>query len=233
MDPRREDGIALVLALAVLAFLSATTATALYVVTSSHSTANDSSAKQNAYALAQAGLNDSLAVLTGQLNADGSVRTGADNPATDQSLLTSRTVSYPSLGGTVTYSGTLNTSTYVWTITSTGTVSQQDTSTPVTRTLTQQDTVSGIDQGASGGSWSRFYQDDASRVPDARRRDLRDQRRHEGLPRAEGRRGDHRLDRQRRRRHERDHHRGGDERRPEGAERRVRVDEPVLRLHRG
>ena len=162
----REDGVTLIMAIAVLAFLSASTATALYVTTSSRSTANASSARQNAYALAQAGLNDALGILTGQLNTDGSLRTGATPPITatlfSSMPLASRTVSYPSLGGSVTYSGTLNTTTYVWTITSTGTVKLHDSSTPITRTLTQQDTVAGLTSGASGGSWSRFYQDDAS-----------------------------------------------------------------------
>jgi len=161
LDPRREDGIALVLAIAVLAFLSASTATAIYIATASHATANSSSAGQNAYALAQAGLNDALSVLTGQLDTDGSVRDGAKYPNDPTLLSGTHTSSYPSLGGTVSWSGTLDTNTYVWTVTSTGSVSQQDTSTKITRTLTQKDSVLGINQGATGGSWSRFYQDDA------------------------------------------------------------------------
>ena len=160
-DMVREDGIALVLAIAVLAFLSAATATAIYMTTASHSTANNSSASQNAYALARAGLDDALGVLTGQIDTDGSIRDGATSPIDPSLLSTPRSVSYASLGGTVTYSGSLNTTSYVWTITSTGSVKQQDTSTPVTRTLTQMATVVGLNQGANGGSWSRFYQDDA------------------------------------------------------------------------
>lgn len=150
------------MALAVLVFLAATSATAMYIATSSHSTTNGSTASQNAYALAQAGLNDGLAVLTGQLDSDGSVRDGATSPIDSSLLSTPKTLSYPALGGTVTYSGALNTTSYVWTITSTGSVDQQDSSTPVTRTLTQLVTVKGLNQGATGSSWSRFYQDDAS-----------------------------------------------------------------------
>ncbi len=162
IDPRREDGIALVLAIAVMAFLSAATATALYMATSSRTTATGSSAQQNAYALAQAGLNDAVAVLNGQLDPNGVVRDSHTDPRFDTTLLSSKTLNYPALGGSVTYSGVLTTGTdgsggqtYTWTITSKGTVNQQNTSTPVTRKLTQQDAVVG-----DPGSWSRFYQDD-------------------------------------------------------------------------
>src|SRR5579862_7043175 len=83
LNPRSEDGIALVLALAIMVFASATTATAIYVTTSSQTTSNSSTAQQNAYALAQAGLNDALATLNGQLDpTDGSIVTGGTDPRT-------------------------------------------------------------------------------------------------------------------------------------------------------
>jgi hypothetical protein len=158
----REDGVTLIMAIAVLAFLSLTAGTALYVTTTSHTTTNASTARQKAYALAQAGLSDALAILTGQLDTDGSVRSGASNPATVTTLLSSRTVTYSALGGSVTYSGVLNTTNFTWAVTSTGSVKQQDVSTPITRTLTQTDNVVGLNQGADASSWSRFYQDDAN-----------------------------------------------------------------------
>ena len=164
LDPRREDGIALVLAIAVMAFLSAATATALYMATSSRTTATSSNAQQDAYALAQAGLNDALSVLNGQLDTNGAVRAGGKDPRTVTNLLSAQTVSYPALGGSVTYSGALATApdgsggtTYTWNITSTGSIKRQNTSTPITRTLTQKAAVVG-----DPGSWSRFYQDDTS-----------------------------------------------------------------------
>ena len=161
LDPRAEDGIALVLALAVLVFASASTATAIYMTTSSQTTSNGGAAGQDATALAKAGLNDALAVLNGQLNSDGSVKTGATSPTSSTLFASPTTIQYPSLNGSVTYSGTINSS-YVWTITSTGTVTEQDNTTPVTRTMHQQLDVLGINAGATGSAWSRFYQDSTS-----------------------------------------------------------------------
>ena len=57
LDPRREDGVALIVALAVLVFFSVTTVTAVSMMQSTQSTASASSAQQNAYELAEAGIN--------------------------------------------------------------------------------------------------------------------------------------------------------------------------------
>jgi hypothetical protein len=154
LDPRAEDGIALVLALAILAFFSATTATAVYMVTSAQGTSSRSASQQSAEALAEAGINDALAVLNGQLDSSGAVVDGGVSPLTP-TLLPSTTVGYPSLGGSVTYSGTIDAND-VWTIVSTGQVAGN----PVQqRTLTQKATVVGLTNGASESAWSRFYQD--------------------------------------------------------------------------
>ena len=76
---------------------------------SSETTSNGSQAQQNAYALAQAGLNDALAILNGQLASDGSVATGGTDPRSASLFSSARTVQYPNLGGSVTYSGTIDT----------------------------------------------------------------------------------------------------------------------------
>src|SRR5262249_53976162 len=75
------------------------------------------------------------------------------------SLLPSTTVSHPDMRGSVTYSGTIDAN-YVWTITSTGTVKVGKTTR--TKTLTRQISVLGINTGANGSSWSRFYADSTS-----------------------------------------------------------------------
>ena len=97
-----------------------------------------------------------------------STRTARSGPAPAirgslTNLLPQQTVSYPALGGSVKYSGTLVTgpdgsggTTYTWNLTSTGSVNQQNSTTPITRTLTQKAAIVG-----DPGSWSRFYQDDA------------------------------------------------------------------------
>ena len=113
----------------------------------------------SAYDLAEAGINDAKSVLYNQLNPDGSVKAGGTSPITP-TLLPPTTIQYPDLHGSVTYSGTLDTSTYVWTITSTGKVKNGQSY--QSRTLTKTVTVRGLNVGADGSSWSRFYQDSPS-----------------------------------------------------------------------
>ena len=156
LDPRAEDGIALVLVLAIVAFFSATTVTAVMMANSTQNTASGSSGQQNAYALAEAGLSDALARLNGQLDGTGAIATGGTDPRT-ATLLPSTTLQFPAEHGSVTYSGTIDAN-YIWTITSTGSV-KTSASTTSKRKLTQKVTVVGIDAGADGSSWSRFYQD--------------------------------------------------------------------------
>jgi len=122
---RREDGIALVLALVVLLFLSGAAATAMTLADSSTTTAATSNAGQTAYELAEAGVNDAEAVLQ-----------ASSNTATDPTLLqTPQTVHFSS--GSVSYSGSYNSTSSIWTITSTGTVSSPvGGATATTRTLT-------------------------------------------------------------------------------------------------
>jgi hypothetical protein len=99
---------------------------------------------QKAYGLAEAGVNNALSVLENA--ADPRIST----------LLSQQTVNLE--GGSYTYSGTINAS-YVWTITSTGQVRSVAGATAVRRTLHRSVSVIGINAGADGASWSRFYQD--------------------------------------------------------------------------
>jgi Tfp pilus assembly protein PilX len=71
LDPRREDGIALIVALGVLIVFSVTTVTAITMIESTQTTSNVSSAQQNAYELAEAGLNNAESVLYYQLANNG------------------------------------------------------------------------------------------------------------------------------------------------------------------
>jgi len=75
--------------------------------TSSARTSSRSSADQSAYALAEAGVNNAMSVLS-----------EPSNNALDPYLLPPQTMTYA--GGTVTYSGSLDESTATWTITATG-----------------------------------------------------------------------------------------------------------------
>lgn len=144
---RREDGIALIMALGVLLTLTIS-GTALYTYTTSNSrSAQNSKGGEVAYSLAEAGVAHSLSVLHAALDP----RTGNLLPAT--------TVTLP--GGTVTYSGVLDAN-YVWTITSTGKVVNATGAAQLQRTLTKKAEVRGLMTGATVGAWSRVYHDNTT-----------------------------------------------------------------------
>src|SRR4051812_9326962 len=63
LDPKREDGLTLVMVLGILVFFSATTVTAVTMSRSTQDTAVNASSGINAYALAEAGVNAAQSVL--------------------------------------------------------------------------------------------------------------------------------------------------------------------------
>ena len=146
-----ERGISLLLALLTLIVLGTLGGSvAIYTTSNLHSTYGDQSAASS-YQLAEAGLNDAIS------------RLEAATTPTTTTLLPSTTVSYPNYGGAVTYAGTAVSANDVvtWTITSTGTAGSASQLTRK-RTLTQTVTVHGVNDGADGSSWSRFYQNATS-----------------------------------------------------------------------
>ena len=112
---RNESGFALPLALLVMVTTSAILVTAIKTTSSSGRTANLGKTAVSAEALAEAGINNAMAVLA-----------NPSNYAFNPQLLPSRTTTYNE--GTVTWSGTLDQQTGYWTITSVGSV-QNPTST--------------------------------------------------------------------------------------------------------
>jgi len=146
-----ERGISLILALLTLIVLGTLGGSiAIYTTSNLHAAYGDASAV-DATQLAEAGLNDAISRLE-----------EASNPTTS-TLLPSTTVSYPNYGGSVTYSGTAVSANdeVTWTISSTAAAGSSSNLTRK-RTLTQTVTVRGVDDGASGSSWSRFYQNATS-----------------------------------------------------------------------
>jgi hypothetical protein len=101
-----QRGFVLPLTLGISTVLAIVGTTAITYTTSGARTASRSTADQKAYALAEAGVNNALAVLA-----------LPSNNALDPNLLPPTTVAYD--GGTVTYAGTLD-NTGTWTITATG-----------------------------------------------------------------------------------------------------------------
>jgi len=106
---RDDAGMALVMTLGLMLFLSISVTTTVYVTSTSGRTAENGEARQLAFGLAEAGINNAMAVLSLPSN-------NALNPY----LLPQRTSSYE--GGTVTWSGVLDQGSAVWTLTSIGRV---------------------------------------------------------------------------------------------------------------
>jgi Tfp pilus assembly protein PilX len=152
-----ERGIALVMALGMLIVLGIVGGTITYYSTSNYHMAAQSTARTSAYQLAEAGINDAIAKLQAQLDSDGAIIAGGTDPRSSSLLATPTTVQYTSVNGSVTYSGTIDSS-YVWTITSKGQVTNAGKTR--TRTLTKKVSLIGINDGANGIAWTRFYQDD-------------------------------------------------------------------------
>ncbi len=154
-----ERGFALIMALGLLTVLTISGTAATYYATTNLTDSSAHKARASAYDLAEAGINDAMAVLYNQLNTDGSIKSGGVSPLTT-TLLPATTIQYSGLKGSVTYSGTINTTTSVWTITSTGKVKNGQGY--QSRTLKKSVTVRGQNVGADGNSWSRFYDNDTS-----------------------------------------------------------------------
>jgi Tfp pilus assembly protein PilX len=125
---RRDEGMTLIVALGAMLVLGISGTTILYASSTNTRSASSSKAKGTAFALAEAGLHEALAVLSNQ----------PTNDPTSPTLLTSRTSTYTT--GTVTWGGTFTNSPTEarWTITSTGRVANPAGLPPseATRTIT-------------------------------------------------------------------------------------------------
>jgi hypothetical protein len=104
---RRQDGISLIMAVGILGVLSLAGTSAVYYSNTNQRSAVYSKENASAYDLAEAGINEIMAVL-------GHSQNNALNPT----LLPETTRTYDA--GSVTWKGTLNFATAVWSITSTG-----------------------------------------------------------------------------------------------------------------
>ena len=162
-----ESGIALVMALSIMTTLAIVTTTVLYFSTESSHASARTSGDQQAYALAEAGINTAVAKIYAAT--DPRVTTvlhagTVGDPATSvpQCSVGTNVNENPTCyqTGSVKYYGTLNKSggnTWYWNITSIGSVPVGGVTT-VNRKLTRSVGVTG-DNGTNGSSWSRFYQD--------------------------------------------------------------------------
>ena len=113
----RQEGIALVMSLGLLAALTIGGGTVLVYTSANERSANVSETDLLVFNLAEAGLNDSLALLSNPSNNPASPYVFCATPS--QPLPCYRTSTYE--GGTVTWGGTLHEPTAVWSISSTAT----------------------------------------------------------------------------------------------------------------
>jgi hypothetical protein len=104
---RREDAITLVMAMVVLGTMTFTGGTLIYYVDSTGRSAAYSNSNSSAYGLAEAGINEMMAILS-----------KPENNALKPNLLPQTTSTYAT--GTVTWSGTLDEASQTWTLTATG-----------------------------------------------------------------------------------------------------------------
>jgi Tfp pilus assembly protein PilX len=143
---RDERGIALAMAVPILAVITIMLFTALHLGAASSRGSSFSDSSQKAFHLAEAGVNNALAVLA----EDG-------NDPTNASLLPARTTTYS--GGTVTWSGKLDGD--VWTITGVSSVPNPTGAgaTPITRTVTRKARVTSEVSMTGNEAWNYVYSD--------------------------------------------------------------------------
>ena len=142
---QNECGLALPLALLVMATTGALVVSAIEFSGSSGRTSNIARGRTGALSLAEAGINNAMAVLSKPTN-------NALNPL----LLPSTTSTYNE--GTVTWSGTLNSQTAYWSITSVGSVPNPTRTGFLTRTLTAQvEVVPTLSQPLNTQAWNYIY----------------------------------------------------------------------------
>lgn len=150
-EARDESGFALVLALAVVVALSSSVASVAYFTTTNFHDSKRSAADQSAVALAEAALN--MAFSTLEHAPDPSSATAVSStPVPDVSLP----------GGFVTYYGSYDTGTQMWTLTGVG--KAIDTNHPgqvIVRAVRGRASIGTASRGdVSNGAWKYIYSDD-------------------------------------------------------------------------
>jgi len=143
---RRQDGIALVMAIGILAVLTISGTTLVYYSNTNARSAEFSQDNSSAYDLAEAGINEMVAVLS-----------KPENNALKNDLLPSTTRTYDA--GSVTWSGILNQATQTWALTSTGKIKNPTGATKdVTRVLTAKvPVVPTTSQPLNNPSWNYIF----------------------------------------------------------------------------
>jgi hypothetical protein len=144
---KRQDGITLIMAVGILGVLSLSGVTLIYYSSTNARSAEYSVKNGSAYDLAEAGIDEMMAVLS-----------KPTNNALMPGLLPETTHDYD--GGTVTWSGTLNQLTQTWSVTSTGRIANPSGqgASEVTRTLSAKVPVTPtLTQPLNNPAWNYIY----------------------------------------------------------------------------
>jgi len=142
-----QDGITLIMAVAILGVLSLSGATLIYYSGTNARSAEYSTQNASAYDLAEAGIDEMMAVLS-----------KPTNNALMPDLLPETSHEYD--GGTLTWSGTLDQLTQTWSVTSTGRIANPtgQGASEVTRTLTAKIPVTPtLTQPLNNPAWNYIY----------------------------------------------------------------------------
>ena len=148
---REEEGIALVLALMTMTVMTIVAGTAIFYSTSGQHQSSYSKASDQAYRLAESGINNAMATL-------GDSQTSALNSsALQNSEASSSTASYST--GTAKWWGTLNSTTRTWTISGKGVVTNPNpNSAAVTRQISATMSVTySYNQPVNAQAWNYIY----------------------------------------------------------------------------
>jgi len=143
---RRQDGISLVMAIGILGVLTMSGTSLVYYSNTNARSAEFSQDNSSAYDLAEAGINEMVAVLS-----------KPENNALKSDLLPSTSRTYDA--GSVTWSGTLNDLTQTWSLTSTGRIKNPTGATKdVTRVLTAKvPVVPSVAQPLNNPAWNYLF----------------------------------------------------------------------------
>ena len=144
---KRQDGITLIMAVGILGMLSLTGVTLIYYSSTNARSAEYSAHNASAYDLAEAGIDEMMAVLW-----------KPTNNALMPDLLPETTHDYE--GGTLTWSGTLDQLTQTWSLTSTGRIDNPtgQGASDVSRTLTAKVPVTPtLTQPLNNPAWNYIY----------------------------------------------------------------------------
>ena len=149
---RSERALALPMTVLVMATTGAMVVTVVQYSSSSGRTAQVAKARVSAQSLAEAGIAHAFSILNQALD-----------PKTVSTLPTSAAPTVLNLeGGTAKYWGSYNSTTFVWTITSIGSMPNPTGGGALTRRITRAAQIHGLNSGATVGAWNRMFHDDTT-----------------------------------------------------------------------